>query len=348
MTASGYKTAGLYLLKLVGTTVFLWWALSQIEDKSLLLTHFRQALTSPFWVTIGLLLSGGAILFGALRWHLLLIAQDIRVPFLYTVRLTLYGALFNLVSIGGAAGDAAKILCLIRRRPDKKVEITLSVMVDHLIGFVATSIVFLVFAWGFSTVNEARSVSGQSSFFAATLFLAGGLFFVALNSFLCTPRAMAWCQRTFPRFAAQNWVQSTTKSIDIFRQNWQLSTWSLLTSIALSLAFFLTFYAAIRTLGQGASVPQILSVMPIVDIMASLPISISGLGVRERTFDFLLSQLTGIPTAIAVAASLIGFLFHAFWGLIGGLAFITEPSRTRQKLSSPATVNEHPEEDRKD
>jgi len=332
--SSRTKAVGIYLLKLVGTIIFLWWAVSQIEDKSLLLDHFFTALKSPFWITAGLGLSGAAIIFGALRWHILLRAQEINVPFLYVVRLTLYGALFNLVSIGGAAGDAAKILCLIRRRPDKKVEITMSVMIDHLVGFVATSVIFLIFAWGLGTVGSAKDIGGQSSFIAATFFLAGGLAFVAFNFFLCTPRMMAFGERKFPRFIRQPWVQSTTKAIDVFRRNWKMSLWSLAASLVLTSTFFLTFFAALRSLGQDASVAQVLSVMPLVDIMASLPISISGLGVRERTFDFLLSQLTGIPTGMAVAASLIGFLFHSFWGLVGGLAFVTEPAR-KTSSSSP-------------
>jgi hypothetical protein len=75
--------------------------------------------------------------------------------------------------------------------------------------------------------------------------------------------------------------------------------------------------------------------MPVVDVVSSLPISISGLGVRERTFDFLISQLTGIPPAAAVAAALIGFLFNLFWGIVGGLAIIT--ARHHRKAES---VNE--------
>jgi len=332
MTKARAKTVGIYLLKLVGTVAFLWWALSQIPDKGALLRNFQTALRSPFWIAVGLSLSCSAIFAGALRWHILLKAQEIHVSYWYVVRLTLYGSLFNLVSIGAAAGDAAKILCLIRNRPDRKVQITLSLMLDHLVGFIATCIIFLVFAWGFQTVENARDLSGRGVFFTATLFQAGGLFFVALNFWLCSPRMMRFCERKFPKFAAREWVQSTTRSIDVFRARWKHSLAALAASIVLSLAFFLTFYAALRSLGQNTPAAEVLSVMPIVDVVASLPISISGLGVRERTFDFLLNQLTGTPTGMAVAASLIGFVFHSFWGLIGGLAFITEP--TRKKITT--------------
>lgn len=332
MTKTSAKIVGIYLFKLVGTTVFLWWALSQIPDKSLLLQNFQTALQSPFFIVVGLSLSCSAIFAGALRWHILLQAQGIDVSYWYVVRLTLYGSLFNLVSVGTAAGDAAKILCLIRHRPDRKVPIALSVMVDHLIGFIATGIIFLAFAWGFQTVENAKDISGRGVFFTATLFQAGGILFVALNFWLCSPRMMRFCQRKFPKFAAQKWVQSTIRSIDVFRSRWKHSLCALAASIVLSLSFFLTFYAALRSLGQDTSAAEVLSVMPIVDAVSSLPISISGLGVRERTFDFLLNQLTGTPTGMAVAASLIGFVFHSFWGLVGGIAFITEPTRKKTPL----------------
>ena len=81
-----------------------------------------------------------------------------------------------------------------------------------------------------------------------------------------------------------------------------------------------------------------MAVMPVVDVIAALPISISGLGVRERTFEFMLGQLTGIAPSAAVSASLIGFLFNIFWGLVGGLAIIT----ARQQKAMSATIDATP------
>ena len=62
--------------------------------------------------------------------------------------------------------------------------------------------------------------------------------------------------------------------------------------------------------------------MPVVDMAAALPISVSGLGVREKTFETLMAALCGLPEATGVAASLAGWLFNVFWGLIGGAIFI--------------------------
>jgi hypothetical protein len=109
------KTIALFVLKLAGTVLFLWWAFSRIEDKSTLGDNFYRALRSPFWVFFGLAMALFSLLANAFRWQFLLRAQEINQPFGYIFRLTLYGAFFNIVSLGGAAGDAAKIVLLIRR-----------------------------------------------------------------------------------------------------------------------------------------------------------------------------------------------------------------------------------------
>jgi hypothetical protein len=60
------------------------------------------------------------------------------------------------------------------------------------------------------------------------------------------------------------------------------------------LAFFMSFYCGLRAVGGAAPVLDVLTAMPIVDMAASLPVSISGLGVRERTFEALLSGIAGV------------------------------------------------------
>lgn len=341
MKKSHIKAIGIFLLKLIGTVGFLYWAISQIEDTGSLADNFKRALQSPFWVSVGLSLAGLSILTAALRLHILLRTQAIREPFSYIFRLTLYGALFNIASIGTAGGDAIKMIYLMRRHPDKKIGITISVMVDHLVGFLATGIIFLLFAWGFGAAVSTKGLAGQNIFMAATVFQAGGLLFIFISFFLCSPTMMTFCRNKLPKIAANKWVQSITSAMDLFREHWKYAASALVVSLALSAAFFLTYFAGLRSLEQEVSAATVLSVMPIVDVVASLPISISGLGVRERAFEFLLSQLTGIPTSAAIAASLIGFLFHTFWGLVGGIAFLTERSANKTtELDPPTSLNQ--------
>ncbi|MBL9131343.1 MAG: flippase-like domain-containing protein, partial [Verrucomicrobiaceae bacterium] len=87
-------------------------------------------------------------------------------------------------------------------------------------------------------------------------------------------------------------------------------------------SIFLTFYCALRAVGGHAPLLDVMTAMPVVDAMSSLPISISGLGVRERTFEALLSGFAGVPEAACVSAAFVGWLFSVAWGLVGGLIFL--------------------------
>lgn len=320
------KSLGIFAIKLVGTVLFLWWALSQVEDRTALWENFCLALGSPLWVAAGLGFAFLSLLANALRWHYLLLAQSIRQPFSYIFRLTLYGAFFNIASLGGAAGDAAKIVLLIRRMPGKKVGITVSVMVDHIVGFISSAMIFLVFTWGFRTIDSVDDVAGRGTFVAATWFQAAGIVGLVLSVLSGSPFMLKWGRKYFPKITCNRWVDMITSALDLYRTGWKFVFFSLIASFVLSASYYLTFFAGLRSLGQVIEAAQIMSVMPIVDAVTALPISVSGLGVRERTFDFLIGKLTGIPTAAAVAGSLIGFLFTLFWGLVGGIAILTARS----------------------
>jgi uncharacterized membrane protein YbhN (UPF0104 family) len=340
MSKQQLKTLGLFALKLTGTVLFLTWALSQIDAGDSLRDNLALALRSPYWVFAGLTLAFLSVVTSAMRWYFLLKAQDIHEPFSYIFRLTFYSAFFNIASLGGTAGDAAKILLLIRRRPDKKAGIGLSVMADHVIGYIAGSLIFLLFTWGFDTMDKVTDTTGKNAFVAATWFQAGGLILLILSVISCMPGVLAFGRRCFPRLTRNKHISTITSVIDLFRVRWRYALYSFGVSIVLATTYYLTFFAALRSLDQAVSPVTILSVMPVVDVISALPISISGLGVREKTFDFLLNQLTGIENATAVAASLIGFSFHLFWGIVGGLVIVLSRSSSRKKPSPVVEPND--------
>ena len=322
MKRSHAKALGLFLLKLAGTVGFLWWALSRMDGQQSLAENFQLALRSPWWVAAGIAFAFVSLFAGALRWLFLLRAQDIHEPFSYIFRLTMYGGFFNIASLGGAAGDAAKIVLLCRRVPEKKVGIAMSVMVDHIVGFVSSGVIFLVATWGLGIMDKVGDGTGRAAFVAATWFQAGGIIGIFLSLFSCTPTMLAIGRRHLPFITNNRWVAAITTVLDLYRTGWKHVFLSLLASFVLSMSFYLTFYAGLRSLNEPVGATTVMAVMPIVDVITALPISISGLGVREQTFDFLLGKLTGIPTNTAVTASLIGFLFTLFWSLVGGLMII--------------------------
>ena len=64
-------------------------------------------------------------------------------------------------------------------------------------------------------------------------------------------------------------------------------------------------------------VVEFFALMPAVDIISALPISLGGFGVREQLFVTLLADLWEVPAAQAVSISLGGALLSMLWGLFG-------------------------------
>lgn len=322
------KSICFWILRLIGSVFFLWWVFSGIENKQALGENFQQLLEQPLWLGLGLGLALAALLTAAWRWQILLRTQNIDESFGYLFKLTLYGALFSLISLGSLAGDALKMICLMRRRRDQKVEVALSVAADHMCGFIATALIFLI-AGGVSNAFQGQDGLSGQLFLAAAGIQIAGLVGIAFAFFTCTPRMRRFCEERFPKFADFDWVKKTFRTMDLFRVRWRQAFGALLVSVALSATYFLTYYAGLGALGEARQLGAVLTVMPMVDVVASLPISISGLGVREQAFEFLMGKLTGMSAEMTVSASLMGFSLHAFWSLVGGIVLLCDSNRPR-------------------
>lgn len=326
ITRSHLKLAGLYLLKILGTGIFLYWAFSQIEDKQSLGDNFMIALKSPFWVSMGLAFGGITVFTGALRWYALLKTQSLDATYPYILRLTLIAALFNIASVGGAAGNAARMISVMRRNPGKKMIISMTVMMDHLVGFISTALIFLCFAWGTGVVRNTDNPMLRKMLIGVTIFELVSLLVIVLLFVACSEKVLSRFRARFPKAGNNEHLCGFTSCVNIYRSQWKASSVALVAGILLSGSYFLAFFAALRTIGEEIEVATLLTVMPIVDVVSSLPISISGLGVREKTFEYMISEMTSISPGSAISASLIGFLFHVFWGLIGGAVLILKNS----------------------
>ena len=89
----------------------------------------------------------------------------------------------------------------------------------------------------------------------------------------------------------------------------------------------------------GVQIPflSILAVVIIVNFLISLPISISGIGIREGGYITLL-KLYGIDESMSLVLSLLDFALYVIPVLIGSLLFISSGIRVnklREKIISP-------------
>lgn len=304
--------------KVLLTAGFLAWVFSDVDFGATILS--RPGAVRIEWLLAGMIPGGLAVALTAWRFGLFLSAQGIRVPFRRLVELTLIGNFFSLASLGGLGGDAARFVLLSREMPGRKIELTTAILMDHLSGFVAMALMFFLLTAGrFEEMGAPSTAGGEVMRFAA-LYLGGGLLLVVVGFVIMSPwvhgrvhRDGRWIRWRFMRTFPEAW--------DRYRRKWRHALGGVGLSCVMLLFYYLTFWLGARAVGCEVSAGMLFAAMPAIDGISALPVSISGLGVREKLFEVLLADLAGIPGEAAVSASLAGFLLHTAWSLLGAVLF---------------------------
>ncbi|WP_035613844.1 lysylphosphatidylglycerol synthase transmembrane domain-containing protein [Haloferula sp. BvORR071] len=331
----------LFLLKLGLTIGCLYWVLNQDELRQKInqSTSLWPAHPQWEWVAIGILFGGGTIFISALRWWILLRAQDVQVSLRRIVELTLIGNLFNFATVVG--GDAAKIFLLIRDHKDKKLTITMSVMVDHLAGLVSMAVTFLVLTAGRFKMLEEHTALEHKALTFAWFYFVGGLVFVGLLFLMASPWVHGRIHKPGKKMRFEI-LRRVPEIYDIYRKKWPQGLVALAVSFLMLPVYYATFWCGVRFGGEAASFMQVFTVMPVVDAISGMPFSIQGIGVRELFFAELMRGLYGTATEVSVLGSLIGFACSLVWAAVGGILFLRPSDRTTVKEIEDVTHADEP------
>ena len=314
----------IFLLKLVLTGLCLWWAFSQVEfDRSI---FTRPGAIDYRWLAGGAALAGTAILFQGLRWWLFLRGQALPVSVGRAVELTMIDSLFSLASVSGLGGDAARIILLMRDHPGRKLVIAMAVMADHLAGLVSLAVLFFIISVARFDAIVDQSILGRGVIHFAWFYLGGGLALVVLI-FVCASPPVHRVIHGNDRFARWPFMRKVPELYDVYRKNWRYAVGGLLVSFLMLFAYFSSYYCGMRAVGGTAGYGAVISAMPVIDAISGLPISVGGVGVREKLFEVLMKDLAGVPPETAVAASLAGFACNVLWAALGALFFLKKRDR---------------------
>lgn len=303
----------IFTLKLVLTGLCLWWAFSQVKAP--------PGKIDPVWLAAGVALAGLSIALQGLRWWFFLRGQRLPVRKSRAIALTLIDSLFSLASVSGLGGDAARILLLMRDHPGKKLVIALAVTADHLAGLVSLALLFFIVSAARFDALADPSVLGRGVIHFAWFYLGGGLALVLLI-FICASPPVHRRIHAGDRFARFPFMRQVPEIYDVYRRNWRYALAGLGVSFLMFGAFFSSYYCGLRAVGGSASYGAVMSAMPVIDAISGLPISVAGIGVREKLFEVLMADLANVPPETAVAASLAGFACNVVWAGLGALLFL--------------------------
>lgn len=266
------------------------------------------------WIAGAVAAAATSELLCATRWWIVLRAFGMPLRWREAVAFSAIGLFYSLGLPGSAGGDAMRTLYVIERFPQKKLAATLSVLADRFCGLVA-----LILALGWTLAeNHGLFLEGRLSrgvVLAAVVMVSGAVFLLGL-----------WWTTTIP--AIRNRIEARVKKLgrhlrqtgDIF-QNMIRSPGAMLAGVGLSVlsltAHFLGYWFSAQAFGSGLGVGIVFGIMPVVDTLTMIPVTLYGLGLREALFTVLLGEFYGIPAGTATLVSLGGFGAQAVVALSG-------------------------------
>lgn len=319
------KAFAVFFLKLALTAGCLWWAFSQADPDAGSLTSLHGG-----WLAAGIGFAGLSVILQALRWWCFLKGQSLHVSPGRAIELTMIDGLFSLASVSGIGGSAARIILLMRDHPRKKLVIAMAVTADHLAGLVSLAVLFFILSAARFEALADPSVLGRGVIHFAWFYLGGGLAMVVLIFVFASP-PMHRRIHANDRFARWPLLRTVPELYDVYRTNWRHALAGLVCSFLMLGAFFTSYFCGLRAASGTASLADVMSAMPVIDAISGMPVSIAGVGVREKLFQILLHDLDRVPAETAVAASLAGFACNAFWALLGALFFLRKQDRIHRR-----------------
>lgn len=273
---------------------------------------------APAWLLPAWLAAGLNELASLLRWWCCLHLAGVALPLRRAAALHFLGLFTSLFLPGMAGGDAVKIAFLAMQFPQRKMGGVLAVLMDRLSGFV--SIIVWTFVVAMLRGEWFRQTPATAALFHAVLIFLGVAAGALLVWFISSRAPLL---RRTPR-----WIPLRARIIEIaavfdtFFADRRRACAAFALSTVSHACYFLIFYFTAHAFAGGISLGDAFSVMPVMDVVSMLPVTISGLGLRETTMQALLSPLCGIAPATAVFISLGGFLVAASWAFAGVPVFL--------------------------
>jgi len=269
---------------------------------------------TAFFLTLAVLLTFIGIVLSTLRWRAVLSALGTHEKLRPLLSHNLAGMFVSNVLPTTIGGDVLRVSRLSRDTGEATTPFA-SVVLERLTGWLVLPVITLLgFAMNpglrhLGTATEISFAMAAGTLVALVLLLAG----VASRRF----GARVAGSGGWRRFAA-----AVHLGMDKLRHHPAAAFNVLAVGFAYQLVLVFAALMAAKAVGMSVAVgpTALLAFFPAVLIAQVLPISISGLGVREGAFVLFLTPL-GVPTEQAIALGLLLYLLNVGVGLLGAPAF---------------------------
>lgn len=250
------------------------------------------------------------------RWRMLLGVHGVHLRYWRIFELTMIGQFFSAFLLGTTGGDVIKIFYVARAVPDRKAAVAFTVVVDRVIGLIA----LLLFGVAFSVTRLPLLLSQHYTKMLTGLFYLFALGGVAGAVVACFGPVLLRYQavRVFlERLPLGKRGTSLLSAYETTARAVGTNLIALAGSLPSHVCTTLMGYCVLRSLNLPAHLLVFCAILAMVNMLIALPISISGVGVRDGLF-VLFFALLGIDKEHAFAFSITYFALNLIWSFVGG------------------------------
>ncbi len=313
---SSFKKIFFGICRVAVTIAILFWVFRNPDLRENIREAFAKADTT--WILIGLPVAFGGELSDILRLSVLMSVQGMVLPLGSLLRMLFIGLFFNLIMPGNSGLISARLFFLFTKFPNRKKEAVLTVVMDRLISITVlaiTSFTTTLLRW-----NWFQRTTEASVLLWILILLMTGSVILSAGSFVVSNFNLL--NKIPTNFPMRRQLIEAAGAYRLFARDKKSLSYALLLSLPTLFLFYGTFYCAGRALGSRISFWDVISIMPIVNAITGLPISLSGIGVRESLLEVLFKDLCNVPAVIGVSISVIGYSYFVLFGVIGGLIYL--------------------------
>lgn len=263
------------------------------------------------FLAAGLLFTLAGFVLSAWRWQRVFAVFDTHVPLRTLLAHYLAGQFVGNVLPSTIGGDVLRISRATKSTGTGDIAFA-SVVIERLSGFVALPLLsFLGFAL------EPSLLQLDHAWIALVIAGATVVGLLVILVIAASPRLAG-------RFAAhQNWMRfigAVHVGVDRIRREPRRATSVLVAAITYQVSVLISVWCAIHALGISIPNGAVLAFLPAVASAQVLPISLSGLGIREGLLVLLLRPLD-VPTGKAIGVGLLWYGMTLVVSLLGAPAF---------------------------
>src|SRR6266852_3836467 len=280
---------------------------------------------SHTFLLIGLSAGVLCIFFSAYGWRSVVLAENIKADLARLIDLYLVGISFSHFLPTSMGGDAVKAY-YVGRDSRNTPGATSAVLMSRITSFVGMLLIALP---ALAILHAHFTDQVVISFLLLSLLLIAAILGSALVALLL-PKLSS-------RFLKGKWTHNRVfvKVLEVgvalsyaFRRPRSLLSATLF-GMLFWVASFLNYYGYAAALGLHVPLTFYAVAIPFVSIIAALPISINGFGVREGAFVYLFSTIH-VPPTTSLSLALLMDAQVLLFGIIGGYIYFTMSSKKKR------------------